>query len=331
MTGLSKNGPLRGPYYVETLARNGEVLQRQRIESLPIRIGRGYDNDVIIDDDYAAPAHALAELDAAGQLVLRDRGTKNGIVHRGKRYTELALTGDTVARIGHTSIRVRPASWPMPPELLDRTFHRWEGVLPGAAGALLVALVALFARWLGDTQYFELVRYVEALAFGIGAALLWAGAWAFANRLFWRHARLGRHLFVTGCGLVAVLAYVLLGSVLGYAFSLEAFTHYASHVATLLLAGMIYFHLCTIRPRNRRRYRWICAALAVLGSVLILAGNVQRTGRFSDELYMWVLLPPGVRVSEDHGIDQFMREVDGMKESLDRSRGRKPGEDEIEN
>jgi hypothetical protein len=68
----------------------------------------------------------------------------------------------------------------------------------------------------------------------------------------------------------------------------------------------------------------------VLGSVLILVGNVQRTGRFSDELYMWVLLPPGGRVSEDHGIDQFMREVDGMKESLDRSRGRKPGEDELE-
>jgi hypothetical protein len=70
--------------------------------------------------------------------------------------------------------------------------------------------------------------------------------------------------------------------------------------------------------------------MAVLGSGLILVGNVQRTGRFSDELYMWVLLPPEVRVSQDHGIDQFMREVDGMKEQLDRGRGRKPGEDDIE-
>jgi len=321
---------MSGPWFVETLARNGEVLQRQRVEALPIRFGRGYDNDVILDDDYAAATHAVAELDANGRLVLRDLGSKNGINHRGKRHASLVMTGDTVARIGHTSLRVRPASFQVAPELADRTFHRWEGALPGAAGILLVAIASLFVRWIADSQYFELARYFEALAWGVGAALLWSGAWAFTNRLFGRHARLGRHLFVFGCGLVAILAYALLASVLGYAWSIEAFTHYASHVGMLLLAGMIYFHLCTIRPRHRRRNRWLCAALALLGSGLILVVNVQRSGRFSDELYMWVLLPPELRVSQDHGIDQFMREVDGMKEGLDRSRGRKPGEDEIE-
>jgi len=317
---------MTGPYYVELLARNGDVLQRHRIDTLPIRIGRGYDNDVIVDDDYAAAAHAVAELDAAGRLVLRDLGTKNGINHRGKRQASLVLSGDTVARIGHTSLRVRPASFPVAPELPDRTFHRWEGALPGAAGVLLAGLVSLFVRWLSDTRYFELARYVEALAWGVGAALLWGGGWAFANRLFGRHARLGRHLFVFGCGLAALTAYMLAGSTIGYALSLEAFTHYASHVATLLVAGMIYFHLCTVKPQNRRRYRWVCAGFAALGSGLILAGNMQRSGRLADELYMSVLLPPEIRISEDQGIDQFMREVEGMQEQLDRSRGRKPGE-----
>ena len=320
-----------GPYFVEILARSGEVLQRQRVETLPIRLGRGYGNDVILDDDYAAAAHAVAELDAGGRLVLRDLGSRNGIHHRGRRHTLLSLSGDTVARIGHTAIRIRAAGFQVAPELRDRTLHRWEGVLPGAAGILLVGVVTLFARWLSDIQYVELVRYFEALAWGVGAALLWSGAWAFANRLFGRHARLGRHLFVFGCGLLALSACLLLASLLGYAFALEGFTHYASHAATLLLAGVIYFHLCTIRPGHRLRYRWLCAAMAVLGSGLILVANVQRSGRFSDELYMWVLLPPEVRVSPDHGIDQFMREVDGMKEQLDRGRGRKPGDDEIEN
>lgn len=38
---------LRGPWTVETLARNGEVLHRHRVASLPIRMGRAYDNDFI--------------------------------------------------------------------------------------------------------------------------------------------------------------------------------------------------------------------------------------------------------------------------------------------
>jgi hypothetical protein len=320
---------MNGPWFVETLARNGDVLQRLRVESLPIRLGRGYDNDIILDDDYAAASHARIERDAAGRLVMRDLGSKNGLDHRGRRLAEVVLSGDTVVRIGHTSLRVRAAGFPVAPELEDRTFHRWEGALPGAAGLLLAGCVVLFGRWLSDTQYVEFARYFEALAAGIGAVLLWGGAWAFVNRLFGRHARLGRHLFVSGCGLAALAALVLLFSTLAYAFSAEAFTRYGSHAATLLVAGLVYFHLVTITPENRRRYRWIAAGLALLGSGLILVANLQRSGRLADELYMAVLLPPAVRVSRDHGIDEFMREVDGMKETLDRSRGRKPGEDEL--
>ena len=321
---------MNGPWYVELLARNGDVLQRHCVDTLPIRIGRGYANDVILDDDYAAPSHAVVEPDADGHLVLRDLGSRNGIVVRGRRVQDVMLAGDTVARIGHTALRVRAADWPVAPELVDRTFHRWEGVLPGALGLLLAGAVALLARWLADDSLFEVARYAEALAAGLAVALLWGGAWACANRLFARHARLGRHLFVFGCGVAALAAYVLLGSTLAYAFSAEAFTHYASHVAVVLVAGAVYFHLFTIRPQNRVRYRWICAGLAVLCSSLILAGNVQRTGRLSDELYMAVLMPPTVRVSPDHGLDEFMRGVEGMKGPLDRSRGRKPGDDDID-
>jgi hypothetical protein len=300
------------------------------VDRLPIRIGRGYDNDVILDDDYAAAAHAVVEQDAAGRLLLRDLGTRNGIVVDRRRRQDAVLAGDTVVRIGHTALRVRAADFPVAPELVDRTFHGWEGALPGACGLALTGACALFVRWLVDTEYFELVRYAEALAGGLAVALLWAGVWACANRLFGRHARLGRHLFVFGCGVTALAAYALLGSTVAYAFSAEGFTHYASHVATVLLAGMVYFHLCTVRPRNRVRYRWICAGFAVLCSGLILAGNVQRTGRLSDELYMAVLMPPGIRVSPDHGVDEFMRDVEAMKGPLDRSRGRKPGDDEID-
>jgi hypothetical protein len=311
---------MKGPLFIETLARNGDVLHRQRVDSLPIRIGRGYDNDYILDDAYAAPRHAQVDAGPDGELVLLDLGTRNGVVVAGRRSDRLVLNANTVVRLGHTTLRVRAADFPVPKELPDRTMHGWEGALPGLAGATLTAIVALFTMWLADTQAFRPFRYLLALAYGLGAGLVWSGLWAFGNRLFGRHARLGRHLFIFGCGIAALMLFRLVTSTVGYAWSIEVFTRYGSHVAILLVAGMVYFHLTTVKPEPRKRFAAICAALAVLGSGLVLISNEQRNGRLADELYMSVLLPPEMRATPDAGVDEFMEDVAAMKEKLDRER-----------
>ncbi len=317
---------MTGPWFVETLARNGDVLHRQRVDTLPIRIGRGYGNEVILDDAHVAPCHAQVESSEDGGLLLRDLGTRNGVVHRGKRMATLALDGNTVVRLGHTSLRVRAADFAVAAEMLDRTRHGWEGILPGLAGAVLIALVALFTMWLADTQPFRLFRYLAALAYGIGAGLVWAGLWALGNRLFGRHARLGRHLFIFGCGVAVLMAFRLLSSAIGYAWSIEVFTRYGSHVAIALVAGMVWFHLTTVAPRPRKRFTAICTLLALLGSGLVLISNEGRNGRLADELYMSVLLPPDMRATPDASVDAFMDDVAAMKAELDRERA----EDESE-
>ncbi|MEO7497807.1 MAG: FHA domain-containing protein [Massilia sp.] len=318
---------MNGPYFIETLARNGDVLHRHRVDSLPIRLGRGYDNDFIIDDAYAAPRHALIEADEQGQLVLRDLGSKNGVVHRGKRKDSIVMTGDTEVRIGHTSLRVRAAAFPVPKELLDRTMHGWEGSLPGLVGMILIGAVALLTTWLPDTKSFQLTRYLQALAMGIGAGLVWGGVWAFANRLFGRHARLGRHLFIFGCGLAAITVYKLLSTLVAYAFSLEGITRYGSHAVIVTAAGMLYFHLSTVKPHNTQRFAVTCLILGLLGSGLNLISNLQRSGRPADELYMSVVLPPSMKVAPDHSVDEFMGKVAAMKAKLDSERVKKVKDD----
>ncbi len=318
---------MSGPYFIETLARNGDVLHRHQVDRLPIRLGRGYDNDFILDDDFAAPRHAIIDADASGQLVLQDLGTRNGVIHKGKRASSLVVTGDTVMRLGHTSVRVRSADYPVPPELPDRTMHGWEGGLPGLVGMLLIGLFAVFTVWLSDTQSFQLSRYLQALAYGVGAGLVWGGAWAFANRLFGRHARLGRHLFIVGCGLLAVTMYKIASSTAAYAFSLEGLTRYSSHVAILIVAVMVFFHLSTVKPQQTRRFATTCLILAILGSGLTLVSNEQRYGRLADDLYMNALMPPTMRVSPDHTVDQFMDEVGSLKARLDLERTKKVKDD----
>jgi hypothetical protein len=319
--GAPPNVATGGPWTIETLARNGEVLQRQRVNTLPIRMGRAYDNDFIVDDDYAAPHHALVDAGPDGKLLLRDLGTRNGIVHKKRRVKELAMGGDTVVRMGHTTLRIRPASHPVPPELRDRTMHGWEGVVPGLAGILLTSLCALLAAWLLDRSNIELQRYVQWPAAAIGVGLVWSGLWAFGNRLFGRRARLGRHYFIFGCGLATLLCVRLLATVVAYAWSLEWVTGYASHAAVVTAAGMIYFHLATVTPQLRRRLRIVCAVLAAIASILVLAGNQQQHGLMADELYMPVLLPPELRASPDAPVAEYINQVGAMKKEIDAERG----------
>ncbi len=314
---------MSAPYFVETLARNGDVLHRHQVNALPIRLGRGYDNDFIVDDAHCAARHAIIESDPDGRIVLRDLGTRNGVIHQGRRKSSLVMSGDTVVRLGHTTLRVRSADYPVPAEQLDRTMHSWEGGMPGLVGMFLIGAFSVFTVWLNDTQSFQLIRYLQALAYGIGAGLVWGGAWAFANRLFGRHARLGRHLFIFGCGLAAITAFKLISSLLAYSFSLESITRYGSHVAILLAAGMLYFHLSTVKPNSSRRFAITCLILATLGSGLNMISNEQRSGRIRDELYMSVLLPPSLRVAGNHNVDEFMGNVGAMKARLDADRVKK--------
>ena len=121
---------MNGPFFIETLARNGDVLHRHRVDKLPLTIGRGYNNDFILDDAHTAPTHAVVELAEDGALVMRDLGSQNGIVVHGKRQASVPINGTTVVRLGHTRLRVRDAAFPVEAEVTDTTMHAWEGGVP---------------------------------------------------------------------------------------------------------------------------------------------------------------------------------------------------------
>ena len=314
---------MKAPYFIEILARNGDVLTRHQVDTLPIRIGRSYDNDVIVDDAHSAAQHASIDVNEAGQLVLQDLGSQNGSVHRGKRHNTITMTGNTVVRLGHTSLRVRDATFPVVAEVADKTMHGWEGGIPGLVGLALIVIFAALTTWETDTQSFQAIRYLQAIAGAIAAGLVWGGAWAFANRLFGRHARMGRHLFILGCGVCAMGLFKVVGSLLAYAYSFETIIRYGSHVAILIACGILFFHLSTIRPHHPRRFAINCAILLLLGSSLRLMSNQQSTGRTADELYMTLLLPPAVRHSPDHSVNDFFGEAAKMKAKLDSERVKK--------
>ena len=322
---------MKPPYYIEILAENGDVHQRQRIEALPIRIGRGYDNDFILDDAHTAAAHAIVEDDGAGGLLLRDLGSQNGVIHRGQRQLQVAMNGNSIVRLGHTRLRVRASDQSVAPELSDTTRHDWEGLRPAVAGLAMIGASAAFSNWLGDADAFDPISYLMIIAYALAGGLVWASIWAVANRLFGHVARFGRHLFIIGCGLLAMEVWELASNVAAYALSLEALTRYGRHMFIVIVCAMIYYHLCTINPQHRRRFALVAAVLAIIGSSLILLSNLQISGRLADEAYMSALYPPAVRLSPDHTTDAFFHDAASLQRAVDAERGKSAkGADEDE-
>ena len=43
--------------WIELIARDGGVALRQRIDAEEARIGRAFDNDLVVDDPHVAPHH----------------------------------------------------------------------------------------------------------------------------------------------------------------------------------------------------------------------------------------------------------------------------------
>ncbi|KAB8059241.1 FHA domain-containing protein [Janthinobacterium sp. FT14W] len=313
---------MKPPYYLEILAENGEVQQRQRIDALPIHIGRGYDNDFILDDAHAAARHAIVEDDGAGGLLLRDLGSQNGVIHRGQRQLQVALSGNSIVRLGHTRLRVRASDHPVAPELSDTTRHDWEGLRPAVAGLAMIGASAAFSNWLGDADAFDPISYLMIIAYALAGGLVWASIWAVANRLFGHVARFGRHLFIIGCGLLAMEAWELGSNVAAYALSLEVLTRYGRHMFIVIVCVMIYYHLCTIKPQHPRRFGLVAVVLAIVGSTLILLSNLQISGRLADEAYMSVIYPHALRLSPDHATAAFFRDAAGLQRAVDAERSK---------
>lgn len=313
--------------FVEHLTPDGEVITRSRCTQLPIRIGRAYDNDIILDDQHTAAHHALIELNQLDELVITDLGSQNGISQGKQRSDYFVVNGDAIYRLGHTRLRIRTPDYAVAPEVSDSTNYYWEGWLPAVLGGTLLVVIALLDAWLRDLQQGTISKYLLELVGTFGFALGWAGVWALFSKLFNGHARFGRHLFIVCAGLSIVELWSLFSGAVAYAFSWEWLARFTNQPVILIFAVVLYFHLLTAGNRSPSRLRLYLAGLALLAIGINMAKEYQTSNYLSDELYLSKLYPPAIRVTEDVSVEDFTRDIESLKARVDAQRKEKPQKD----
>jgi hypothetical protein len=331
--GMAMGSPLA---VLEVLDRDGVVRQSVKVSAWPLRVGRAFDNDLVLDDPHTAPQHLRIARGEAGQLTLTVGASVNGLQCDGRALAageQLVLPSGPHDKpvsllLGRTQLRLRLATQVLAPEqVLGAARVLTQGLPTLLLLALATAAVLAFNTWLEsepDLLTKSLTSFaISALAIGFG----WTGVWTLLSKVFAHQGHFGWHLRVM---LLAVLAWEALmagTALLAFSFSWPWVTDFNFVPAYAILGTMLYFHLQAVEPQHPRRTLGFAVGSALTGLVLSLWFNLQATDRPGSELYMNHLFPPALRVAKPVEVPHFMQGVADLQSRLDAQARKTDAED----
>lgn len=305
--------------WVEVLSRHRDVSARFRIDGPEVRIGRGYDNDVVVDDPYVAPRHLRVFRDEAGQLLAEDMGSANGSFLEGGRkpFARVVIDGGKPIRIGQTWLRVRETHHEVQRERLAPTERAIVPFLAVAAlGGVTIGMYMLKV-WLTETTEPRVSNYLTPLLTLVAIVIVWAGLWALLSRIFSGQSRFLRNLLVVLVGALALSLYNEFARIAAFAWTWPTAGTYQYVAIWSILAVMCFFHLREVGPARL----WLKAAIVTtVLATAITAQTLQRSEAFSDsgrQNTSRLLMPPAFRAVPFSDADAFFGEITDLKAKLD--------------
>jgi hypothetical protein len=310
--------------WIEVLSRHGEVAARERIEGEEARIGRAFDNDVVVDDPHVAPHHLRIYRGEDGELVAEDLGTLNGLYpeHGAKRVTRLPLAKEPGIRIGRTTLRVHDAAHPVAPEKLvtpPRAHASWAA---GLGAALLFMLLVL--QWLNLTGQPSANLIMLPLLGFVTLLALWTSLWAVLSRIFLGQARFALQLRIAVTACVAIVLWDQLTESASFALAWRDMSEYAGLGAWAVLAAACWAHLHAIGPRHMRAAMGLVMALIAAGALLQYAGRAETRKLIGQRATLGDLRPPAFRLLPLASADDFFKRAEDTKQKVDRARVKEP-------
>jgi hypothetical protein len=265
--------------FVEIVGRHGDALARHAVYRWPACVGRGYDNEVILDDPFVAARHVRIEPGADGRFALTDLQSLNGIalVPSGRRVSEAAIGPDDLVRLGQTQIRVRAPTCAVRPEVpLRATAINRRPVAFGAMAAVLLGLT-FWHLWVVATHQEERAFLALSIVLIAVAAGIWVSIWSLVSRTLGGRWNFSAHGFVACAGLTAL---ALWDTVIEYvSFGFDAHLKYAGTAgAAAIFAFMLYGHL-RLNSRGARRKLGIAAVIVSVTTYGVAVGFQMASER----------------------------------------------------
>lgn len=299
---------------IEILSRGGKVVQQVPLRNDVVHIGRGYDNDVVVDDPYVDPHHLSLHWD--GQAL-----RLHGLAAGASSLPETLACGDQL-RIGRSLLRFRSACYPLPPTRREHTGFDLLALLGKPlwqSGALLLCVALLLLNdYLDSASKYLVLKGASGMVSVLLAICVWAALWAFASRMiihqwnFWRH---------TTIALLALTLLILLkagGQYVAFALNLDGLAHSGGMAAEFLIAAAaLMLHLGSATFASTRRLLIVSCSLSALLVGLPLLFSLADRDFSSYPHYEITFKAPVFKLAGSRGSAEFFADAEKLFGEVD--------------
>lgn len=262
-----------------------------RLERFPVTLGRGYHNDIILDDAHLNAEHVRIDI-IDGRWMLVDLGTLNGTFMNNdtKRLTEArALSSGDRLRLGDVEIIVYSPQHAVNPPLKAIKVRPWLDGLqrPTVAWGLFLLSLMTLAGW----TYLE--TWPEEISMAvIGTTLLaaaiffvWSGLWAVAGRLITQKTHFRGHISFMALFILCSIAGWYASSYVAFLTSEGWFSVGFDSVLNVALLGIFVLGNLSLATKIKRRKRFwasfLFAAGLVAGQLIVSAMAAERFNAYA--------------------------------------------------
>lgn len=301
--------------WVEILDRHGNVSSRRPVYAWPLKIGRAYTNDLVLDDPYADASHLEIHPAENGSYTTINPGNASGLCKPNRpEQTHASITPEDVVKIGLTRLRIRPLDYAVAAtKPIPRTsgLHNWGWLV---LGVLLFASSLLLASLLDFDNSENYSPIFRSFSLGMLFVLAWGSIWSLISRVHIGRANYVAHFAIAylGFGLT-----IYLFNISGFAgFMLDA-GWMKSAVTWLMIpvfVAFLYQHFKIVSHISHSKLLVICTIVTCGLSAMLYLNDKMDVDNSKDNMpYLSTVGPPSILLVKGITKKDFIHRLSALK------------------
>lgn len=297
---------------VELLNNQGKPVSIHKFTQSDIRIGRSYENDVIVQDPYCCAEHAILSCNEQGHWHMRDLASVNGTINsQGQRidFMTIAANGQEFM-LGQQRLRVLLSNAAIAPtRMIAQGWHSLR-VLSSLPLLLLVLIIAgldmAYGTWIdvvGEAAE-KWQRQLLVIPFFLVIPLLWPALLALFARFRGQDAHFRQQAALVYAVVAAWVFWDIIANWLGFNFSNSTlFAVLQKAIPSMLLLGLFWYGFSLAAIQRKSVQAFLTLALT---STYWLFPYIQSAGPNIQPQYEANLLPQAFLITSPSNSTDFM-------------------------